>query len=414
MDSTPIDQFQLAQAFAGDIVHHNYLNWEGPFYVLWTRALSHLFPADKHERIYPSPQLPLHKVQVTNDGLNKRKSTIPDFCLLYLGGKRAAQPGTNNIALVCDFPVMRDHFRGKFEVITATILAICEVKRLPDFPDKGLSKEAYSTKMNVNYRLRFREASEDAERQCRLYFSAYRNVIGVVVMALVGNRFSWASIERSAISDMSSNVDSTYHPSDGDSSGPHVSITRPAAADGESILRGGPKKNYKDSSSSDSDYDDDVNDWPDHMKKKRQAMLQRGRDIQSQLPQRTSAQSTGVDIVASSSGAGAEDKGKARSSEGSSPPPVRVTRAMSRQHTPAATGTAVRSDTPKVGPSTQAGPSGSRSSRVAPQPVGDPPVDEINLRGLWSEPVPWDEPEGEIEKEKMMDEIRRWNEGLDI
>ncbi|KZT65010.1 hypothetical protein DAEQUDRAFT_803192 [Daedalea quercina L-15889] len=153
----------VTQAFAGDSRQFGGRTLEWPWYGFWAKSFH---GAVDIETVIAGPQSEITKEQLTNDGKIKRKKKIPDFVLHYLRNQGIPRPMA--------------HEGG------------------PNLPKRSGEAVGTYTVGSTNGRLR----------------PSYADIGGVVAIAIFGVCYSWRNVLRDAITDVSSNNDPSWKPSD--------------------------------------------------------------------------------------------------------------------------------------------------------------------------------------------------------
>lgn len=216
-------ELDLIQAFAGDFyeggVIGNHHGLEYHWYTYWAHALFGFFSTTARG-LHLAPQFIVSKLKLTQDGNLTRISKIPDFCLLFLDGRRKLKSPQNIITReqVVNRQTLAKFYQGDCVVDDSALVLICEIKALPKIPD-DLEDAAFLSTFNRRIMRAFAVAQVAVVEQLRHYFSQHKHG-GIVAIACVGNRFCWSDYEYGDISPASSNVDSTY-PSNSDKQTAH-------------------------------------------------------------------------------------------------------------------------------------------------------------------------------------------------
>ncbi|KZT64382.1 hypothetical protein DAEQUDRAFT_815007 [Daedalea quercina L-15889] len=102
---------------------------------------------------------------------------------------------------------------GRAIITDSSLLAICEIKAYPD-PWHMRAGPSFRSDLAKQMKQAQMEACGDARRQAALYLSAHKDISGVVVIASFGAFYSWRNVLRDAVTDVSSNTDPSWRPSD--------------------------------------------------------------------------------------------------------------------------------------------------------------------------------------------------------
>ncbi|KZT64390.1 hypothetical protein DAEQUDRAFT_759949 [Daedalea quercina L-15889] len=224
------------QAFAGDVAHFLGRTLEWPWYGFWAQAFYD--GVVNIQKVVVGPQHEIAKQQYTNDGKKVIKKKVPDFVIQYFVGKYEHH-GIDSLRKVTGRKQLRDFYKGRFVLVDYAVLALCEIKA---YPDECQLKEGdgFQAKLALLVQRTEGEARLGAETQASLFLSAHKDIEGVVIIAIFGPFYSWRNITRDAVTDVSSNVDSTYEPSDeqptvGPSAVPAESPSTAAGQEGATI-----------------------------------------------------------------------------------------------------------------------------------------------------------------------------------
>lgn len=208
----------VLQSFCGNLKDTNPEGLEGIWYAYWAEAYRTERRFDP-KRVFTSPQYPLTKYQLSNDGELKDMKRVPDFLLLFVEGHRDSSRMTVNKHQVTDYTQMLACYMGNCVVDQHAVLAVCEIKAPPTVRDEDLKvsesfQEGFHRKMEQAEGL----AHTGAKRQLTLYFSALedegKHVKGVAAIAAVGPFFSVANCEEDQIDTLSNFTDSSFRSSD--------------------------------------------------------------------------------------------------------------------------------------------------------------------------------------------------------
>ena len=201
------------QAFAGNAANFSNRTLEWPWYAFWVQAFYGVFDPTK---VIAGPQYEIAKRIRSNDGKYRFKKKFPDFALHYLSGF-PRNHYVDNLLLVTNHDELLQFSMLRFVLIDSFLLAICEIKALPDprgIPaDEDFRSVLYSAIDTLQA-----EAQFDARRQAGLYLSTKKDIDSVVAIAAFGPHFSWRVFMRDAVTDISSNEDPTFVPHDSDDS----------------------------------------------------------------------------------------------------------------------------------------------------------------------------------------------------
>ena len=152
----------------------------------------------------------------SSDGKRKLKKRFPDFALHYLSGF-PRNHDVDNLRRVTNHEELLQFSMGRFVLVDSFLLAICEIKSLPD-PKAIPADETFQSVLYKAINTLQAEAQYDAQHQAGLYLSAKKDINSIVAIAAFGPHFSWRVFTRDAVTDVSSNEDPTFAPRDSDES----------------------------------------------------------------------------------------------------------------------------------------------------------------------------------------------------
>ena len=116
------------QSFAGNAANFLDRTLEWPWYPFWVQAFYGVFDPTK---VIAGPQYEIVKQIHSNDGKRKFKKRVPDFALHYLSGV-PRNHDVDNLHQVTNHEELLRFSMGRFVLIDSVLLAICEIKALPD------------------------------------------------------------------------------------------------------------------------------------------------------------------------------------------------------------------------------------------------------------------------------------------
>ncbi|KAH9839759.1 uncharacterized protein C8Q71DRAFT_846371, partial [Rhodofomes roseus] len=201
------------QAYAGNAGNFLGRTLEWPWYVFWANAF---YGSVDPRKVVAGPQSELVLQQITNDDRVVLKKKVPDFVLHYLTGV-PQDHHIDSFSQVTNHEELRQFYMGKFVVSVSVVLAVCEVKPVPD-PDKIRAGERFWDDAADSMQSMQIEALADARNQVQLYFSAHVGVEHVVSIAMTGPFYCWRTFVRRDVRPISLNVDGTYDPEHEDDS----------------------------------------------------------------------------------------------------------------------------------------------------------------------------------------------------
>ncbi|EPT00629.1 hypothetical protein FOMPIDRAFT_1049403 [Fomitopsis schrenkii] len=193
------------QAFAGNTANFLGRTLEWPWYAFWVQAF---YGTVDPTKVIAGPQYEIVKTLLTNDGKHRLKRKFPDFVLHYLDGFPLNHE-IDNIHQVTNHQELSQFHMGRFALTKSMLLAVCEIKALPDGKriPAGDSFQATLATHVVNIQW---EARAGAVSQASLYLASHRGIGSVVAIAAFGPHFSWRVCTPDTVPDVSSNEDPTF------------------------------------------------------------------------------------------------------------------------------------------------------------------------------------------------------------
>ncbi|EPT00622.1 hypothetical protein FOMPIDRAFT_1049396, partial [Fomitopsis schrenkii] len=173
------------QAFAGNAANFLDRTLEWPWYAFWVQAF---YGAVDPTKVIAGPQYEIVKKLLTNDGKHRMKKKIPDFVLHYLDGF-PLDHGIDNIRRVTNHQELSQFYMGRFTLTKSILLAVCEIKALPDGKDIPAG-DSFQAVLATHVRNAQWEARMGARGQASLYLASHRGIGSVVAIAAFGPHFS--------------------------------------------------------------------------------------------------------------------------------------------------------------------------------------------------------------------------------